>query len=76
MLKYQVPNLYNNNDIGRQQFKEMVSIKNNDQWHINKLKEEKANKRFKELADNININERSDINNSWAIIKSTMKEAA
>ncbi|KAL4084163.1 hypothetical protein QTP88_027996 [Uroleucon formosanum] len=44
-------------------FKKIVSRKNNDRWHINKLKEEKAN-------------DKTDINNRWGIIKSTVTEAA
>ncbi|VVC30385.1 Endonuclease/exonuclease/phosphatase,Reverse transcriptase domain [Cinara cedri] len=57
-------------------FKKIVSRKNNDRWHINKLKEEKANDKFKELTNDISINERTDINNRWGIIKSTVTEAA
>jgi len=57
-------------------FKKIVTRKFSDRWPINKLKEEKANDKFKELTNDININERTDINNRWDIIKSTMTEAA
>ncbi|KAF0772941.1 craniofacial development protein 2-like [Aphis craccivora] len=58
------------------QFKKIVTRKFSDRWHINKLKEEKANDKFKELTNDININERTDINNRWDIIKRTVTEAA
>jgi hypothetical protein len=57
-------------------FKKIVSRKNNNRWHINKLKEEKINDKFKELTNDISINERTNINNRWGIIKSTVIEAA
>jgi hypothetical protein len=57
-------------------FKNIASMRNNDRWNINKLKEEKANEKFKELTNNININERTDITNRWGIIKNTVTEAA
>ncbi|KAF0716303.1 craniofacial development protein 2-like, partial [Aphis craccivora] len=56
--------------------KKIVKRKFSDRWHINKLKEEKANDTFKKLTNDININERTDINNRWDIIKSTVTEAA
>jgi len=57
-------------------FKKIVSRKINDRWHINNLKEEKINDKFKELTNGISINERTDIHNRWGIIKRTMTEAA
>jgi hypothetical protein len=34
-------------------FKKIVSRRNNDRWHTNKLKEKNANEKFKELTNNI-----------------------
>lgn len=41
-----------------------------------KSKEEKANYVFKELTNNININERIYINNAWTIPKIAVSEAS
>lgn len=57
-------------------FKKILSRKNKDRWYINKLKEEKANYRFNELTNIINISEKTNINIRWAIIKSTVTEVA
>lgn len=57
-------------------FKKIVSRRNNDRWHINISKENKANDKFKEFTNNININVRININKRWDIIRSTVTEVA
>lgn len=57
-------------------FKKIIQRKNNDQWQINKFKDENANDMFKEHTNNVNIYERTDINNRWAILKCTVVDVA
>ncbi|KAF0686720.1 craniofacial development protein 2-like, partial [Aphis craccivora] len=46
------------------------------QLHAKQQPADTGTDKFKELTNDININERTDINNRWDIIKSTMTETA
>lgn len=57
-------------------FKNIKRRKNINRWEINKLKEEKEIKKFKEYTNTIKIQEEQDINTRWTTLKNATINAA